>query len=241
LLKKLLKLMSTPICNNRAKLAAVIAALALTPALASAGFPATSSLEGDYLEVRSCDVYTGYCFANAEMGLAGKEAMLVWSINRGEWEGTPLAGLKVIAVVTADETLGDVQFQPRRGRAVIITDAAATPGQQRALVEFARSMAGPLVADIEKVRSAPITAVLGSCNEMGCAQVKAPGLVEISTRCLGTKDHVCGNEETYYPPLTRLEHAMPAYSELAAFRGDALNVRWEGSGQRNVFLGQFSR
>lgn len=233
--------MRTPVSIHRGKVAAFITALALTPGLAWAGLPTGSPLEGDYLEVRSCDVYTGYCFANSEMGLAGKEAMLVWSIDRGEWEGISLAGLKVIAVVQADDTIGDVQFQPRRGRAVIITDAAATSGQQRALVEFAQAMAGSLVADIQKVRSAPITAVLGSCNKMGCAEVKVPGLVEISTRCLGTKDHICGNEETYYPPMMRLDHAMPAYSELAAFRGDALNVRWEGSGQRNVFLGRFSR
>ena len=40
-------------------------------------------ISGNYLEVRSCDVYTGPCFANAEMGLTGKEGILVWSIREG--------------------------------------------------------------------------------------------------------------------------------------------------------------
>lgn len=209
--------------------------------LATAGLPVESRIAGRYLEVRSCDVYTGYCFANSEMGLAGKEGMLVWAIERGGWNGVDLAGLNVIAVVQTHQTLGNVEYQPRQGRAVLITDDRATHAQREALVQFARSMAGSLVAEIADVKVATISASIGSCGKMGCATVSAPGLVEISSRCLSAEDHVCGNEETFYPPLTRLDHAMPAYSELAAYRGDSLGVKWEGTGQRNVFLGGFSR
>ena len=63
---------------------------------ANANQPAIS---GDYLEVRTCDVYTGPCFANAEMNLTGKEAILVWSVREGVWNSTRVDGLKVIAVV----------------------------------------------------------------------------------------------------------------------------------------------
>ena len=67
----------------------------------------------DYLEVRSCDVYTGPCVANAEMNLSGKEGMLVWSVREGTWKGTRLDGLSIVAVVEADGTLGDMSYQPR--------------------------------------------------------------------------------------------------------------------------------
>src|SRR6188472_208815 len=77
-------------------------------------------IQGDYLEVRSCDVYTGPCFANAEMGLAGKEGMLVWNIKAGAWNGVSLNGLSVIAVVRTDDTLMDMRYQPRSGKAVLI-------------------------------------------------------------------------------------------------------------------------
>ena len=80
------------------------------------------AIKGDYLEVRSCDIYTGPCFANAEMGTAGKEAMLVWSVKEGSWQGTSLDGLSVIAVVRTDATLGNVKYEPRSGKAVIIVD-----------------------------------------------------------------------------------------------------------------------
>src|SRR3989440_9622353 len=104
------------------KLNAIVATLILAagPVLAAPGIATTIS--GDYLEVRSCDVYTGPCFANAEMGLAGKEGILVWSVREGTWNGIKLDGLNVIAVVRTDGTLGDVRYQPRTGRAVLILD-----------------------------------------------------------------------------------------------------------------------
>src|SRR2546425_12248539 len=78
------------------------------------------AISGDYLEVRSCDVYTGSCFANSEMGLAGKEGILVWSVREGTWKGTSLDGLSVIAVVRTDGTMGDLRYQPQSGQAVLI-------------------------------------------------------------------------------------------------------------------------
>jgi len=65
--------------------------------------------------------------------------------------------------------------------------------------------------------------------------------VEISTRCLGGKDHLCGNEETFYPPLTDVMGAYPVFTELAAYRGNGLNLTWESTGQRSAFLAAFAQ
>jgi hypothetical protein len=81
---------------------------------------------------------------------------------------------------------------------------------------------------------------LGTCAKAGCASVKAGGLVEISTRCLGGKDHLCGNEQTFYPPLTNVNGAYPVYMELAAYRGNGLDLTWEWTGQRSAFLASFA-
>ena len=40
-----------------------------------------AGISGDYLESRTCDVWTGPCFANAEMNLGGKQAVLAWKVN----------------------------------------------------------------------------------------------------------------------------------------------------------------
>ena len=198
------------------------------------------TISGGYLEVRSCDVFTGYCFANGEMNLAGKEGMMVWSVSEGSWNGTSLNGLSVIAVVRADGTLGDVRFQPRSAKSVLIVDAKANAKQREALCNLARTMAGGLLKQVAEVKSASIESSIGTCTKAGCASVKADNLVEITTRCLGGKDHVCGNEETYYPPLTDVQ-ATPAFTELASFQGDGLNLKWENTGTRSAFIGSFSR
>ena len=218
-----------------------IAVVMLAAATAFAGKQSTPTISGDYLEVRSCDVYTGPCFANAEMGLTGKEGMLVWSIREGSWNGVKLDGLNVIAIVRADGTLGDLRYQPRSGKAVLVVDTLATPKQRQALVELARSLAGGLINEVAEVKTAPMEVAIGTCGNKGCASVKAGNLVQITTRCLGSKDHLCGNEETFYPPLTEVTGAYPVFTELASFDGRGLDLTWALVEKRNAFLGHFAR
>ncbi len=221
------------------KVSVTILLLAAATAFATKG-PAPT-ISGDYVEVRSCDVYTGPCFANAEMGLSGKEGILVWSVRQGAWNGVPLDGLNVIAVVRADGTLGDLRYQPRRGMAVLVVDRMATPKQQAALIDLARSLAGGLIQEVAEVKAASMEVAIGACARKGCASVKAGKLVEISTRCLGAKDHLCGNEETFYPPLTDVDGACPAFAELASYAGSGLNLTWDWVEKRNAFTGSFAR
>lgn len=219
-------------------LGTILTAAALTVVAAKKASPAIS---GDYLEVRSCDVYTGSCFANAEMGLAGREGMMVWKVDQGSWQGTSLDGLSVIVVVRTDDILGDMHYQPRHGKAVLIVDQKANARQKQALANFARTMTGQLTAEVVETKTAPISVTVGGCSQGGCATVKAADLVTISTRCLGGKDHVCGNEEKFYPPLTAVSTVAPVYTEVAAYRGTGLDLTWQLSGTRGAFLGTFAQ
>jgi len=223
------------------KLNTTLAILLLAAGPALAAKELAPGISGNYLEVRSCDVYTGPCFANGEMGLSGKEAVMVWAVREGSWKGVALDGLNVIAVVKTDDTMGDLRYQPRSGPAVLITDAAASAKQKEALADFARSMAGKLIKEVADVTTAKMDVALGTCSKMGCASVKAGNLVEISTRCLGDKDHMCGNEDTFYPPLTDVKDAYPVFTETASFRGTGLNLTWDLVGKRSGFLAAFAR
>lgn len=217
-------------------------AVLMTTLAATAAFAITKpAITGDYLEVRSCDIYTGPCFANAEMGLTGKEAIMVWSVKEGSWQGTSLDGLSVIAVVRTDATLGNLQYEPRAAKAVLIVDEKASPSQQEALQGLARSMAGKLIKEVAAVKTSPIDAKLGACTKSGCAAVKASSLINISTRCFGEEDHVCGNEDIFYPPLTDVTGAFPAYTEVASFNGKGLGATWQLTGQRGAYLASFAR
>ena len=224
------------------KIRSILSCAILMVAMVSlqAAKPSVPTISGDYLEVRSCDVYTGPCFANSEMGLTGKEGIMVWSVRDGNWKGTSLEGLSVIAVVRTDGTLGDLHYQPRSGKAVLIVDARANSEQRIALTDLACSLAGKLIKEVVEIKTSRMEVALGTCAKAGCASVKAGGLVEISTRCLGGKDHLCGNEQTFYPPLTNVNGAYPVYMELAAYRGNGLDLTWEWTGQRSAFLGAFA-
>jgi hypothetical protein len=203
---------------------------------------ASAAVSGSYVEIRSCDVYTGPCFANAEMGLEGQEAILTWAIRKGEIDGVNLDGLHVIAVVRAKETLGDVgRFPARESRSVLIVDKTATARQRDALVRFAREKAGSLLGTTVKIESAPISVdvCLAGCSKDGCASVRAGRLVEVETRCLGGNDHVCGNEDLYYPPLTQVAGARAAFTTSGVFRGDGLDTRFNEANRRSAYLASF--
>jgi hypothetical protein len=194
------------------------------------------TIRGDYLEARTSDVYTGPCFANGEMNLVGKEAILIWHVREGAWQGVPLAGLSVMAVLKAGNTLGYVADPDPR--AVVIVDAAANAEQRRALLAFAREMGGELLDDIVAVEVEQIAFELGGHGE---ALASAGSIAALETRCLSQSDHVCGNEDVFYPPLTRVSEATPAYTVVHQYSGQGLDSSWSNPYKRSAFVGEFVR
>src|SRR5437762_1985742 len=126
----------------------------LSGCLAALGIVSTGAaaeISGEYLEARTCDVYTGPCFANGEIGIAGKEAVMAWKVDEGQWAGEDLAGLGVALVITANDTLGfgGTRFSTRPDKitAVILVDEKANEDQQAALVQFVKQSAPHLTTD----------------------------------------------------------------------------------------------
>jgi hypothetical protein len=203
---------------------------------------ASAAIKGDYIEVRSADVYTGPCFANSEVGLTGNEAILAWRIEEGDWQGTSLNSLSIVAVVKANATLGDPYHNPYPAKSVLIVDERATSAQRQALEEFARSAAGRLLANVVRVESAPIKLEVaqGARPMAGSAKLVAGQFARIETRSLCAADHLCGNEFVYYPPLVQVAHAMPAFTLRDSFQGVGLDVVWNHVDKRSAFVGTFS-
>ena len=115
--------------------------VALFLALVALAVPAVAadSLTGTYLETRTCQVYTGPCFANAEMALGGKEAVMAWNIESGKQNAVDLSGLSVVMVLAGNETLGFRGIDdPQELKSAIIVDAKATAKQREALIAFAK-------------------------------------------------------------------------------------------------------
>jgi hypothetical protein len=215
----------------------LIVGLFVLPGLAIQGHAA---IRGDYLEVRSADVYTGPCFANSEVNLMGNEAILAWKVQEGDWKGVDLSGLSVVGVVKAKATLGDPYHNPYPAESVIILDARANSAQRAALKDFAASNAAGLLDHVVRVDTAPIQLTVEHGDQHGVAKLVAGNLARIETRSLCSGDHYCGNEFVYYPPLVTLAHAMPAYTLDDSFQGQGLGVVWKHVDKRSAFVGAFT-
>jgi uncharacterized protein DUF1326 len=190
-----------------------VAQLLLLPIVLMLNTGATT-VRGEYVEARTCDVYTGSCFANADTGLIGKNGVLAWKIDAGTVAGTKLDGLGVVAVVASKDTLGLKQSAP--GRGIVIVDAKATAAQR-----------------------APFDLTICHCDGEGCAILKA-GDVKIATRCIDVDhDKGCGNETTMYPPLAKGVSARAAVAAEHSFTGKGLNETWNDAGRRGAFVGTF--
>jgi hypothetical protein len=200
---------------------------------------AAQQIRGDYVETRSADVYTGQCFANGEVNLVGNQAILAWRVQSGSWNGVPLDGLSVAAAVRANATLGDPYADPYPAQSVLLVDDQASPQQRAALEAFARHMGGELLKNVEQVIAAPVELEVNE-QRHGAALLRAGKFATVQTRSLGDKDHLCGNEVTFYPPLTQLAHSMPAVAVTDQYSGPGLGVDWDLHGKRSAFVGTFA-
>jgi hypothetical protein len=220
----------------RSLLGAFALSLAITPVVSAA------QIQGEYLEARTCDVYTGPCFANAEMDLAGKEAVMAWRVEEGSWDGVDLAGLSVSVVATSEKTMGDTgifKMKPGRIRSVILVDDRATPEQKDALVAFAKSSAEEYTKNVSDVLCVPISLENDHVDSKGV--FRAGDVAKIETRALKAGDCFCTNEIVFYQPLTKIENAHPAYSRTLSFTGDGLDAKFTTNGKRSAFLGTFRK
>ncbi len=216
-------------------LAIFCASLLVFSAVASA-----DDLKGDYLETRTCDVYTGPCFANGQGGLTGNDAIMAWSIDRGTYENVDLAGLKVVVVLSASDTLGfggTLVCHPDPIRSVIIVDEKGTSRQREALVQFAAQYAKH-AGEVVKVVAAPIDMSVDHFDIVGT--LKAGDYAQIETRKLHQGDCVCSNEATFYPPLCDVKNAVAAFTVEGEFSGPGLGTHWSNGHTRSAFVASFS-
>lgn len=206
--------------------------------VATAAF--AQQIKGEYVETRSADIYTGQCYGNSEVNLAGDQAILAWHIQEGSWDGVSLAGLSIVGAVKAQATLGDPYGKPYPAKAVLLVDKQATPQQRQALINFAQEQGGELLRHVTKVMDVPIDMQVFH-EHHARASIRAGKFVTVETRAISENDHLCGHEDTFYPPLTQTTHAMPAVAMTDEYVGQGLNVTWTLHNKRSAFVGTFAR
>lgn len=195
-------------------------------------------ITGLYLEARTCEVYTGPCFSNADTSITGKHAVMGWKIDKGSFEQVPLDGLGIVAVVAATDTLG----MPQSGaaRSLLIVDEKANAAQREALVRLVKKQTGDLLQNVMAIESAPVELVFCECKQGGCARLTA-GSARIETRCIDpAHDRACGNDQALFPPLSGgVSQLRAAVAVEHSYTGKRFNETWKDHGGRSAYLGSF--
>lgn len=198
---------------------------------------AADSITGTYLECRTCDVYTGPCFANAETALAGREAVMAWNIEAGKRNNVDLKGLSVVMVVQGNDTFANKGINdPTELKSAIIVDEKATAEQREALIAFAKDHTGRAGKEVVRVDAAPIRMSLDSVELRG--ELKAGELVKLATRKAKSTDCICSNEVAFYPPLAQVERFAAGVSIEAEYKG-RFGASWSTPGARSAYMGEF--
>jgi hypothetical protein len=211
-----------------------------------------AGIQGDYVEARTADVFTGPCISNAEVFITGNQAVLAWKVNQGTWKGTDISGLCVAAAIRGTSTFS--QDQPEKASTVLIVDEKASPAQRTALEQMARELGGARLKNVVAVKATRMslklevhTASEADSSHGEHAMPHAPrasfwaaGLAQIVTRPLDENDHFCGNEVIAYAPLSQGVKAIPAYTLGHEFKGEGLDTRWNDPNCRSSFVGHFA-
>jgi len=219
--------------RNLASAVAGFAALAILVSTA----PARAEVRGAYLEARNADLYPGSCARETEGD--GRDAIVAWQVESGDFGGVPLAGLSVVAVIRGESALSAPPVESARPHSVIFVDQAASLPQRAALEAMARAQAGQALGEVVKVEAVAIELAVDPSRALG--RLHVAGLAELRTRPFNRLDSLCGDEKVAAPPLAQGVDATPAVALEHAYHGDALGTPWDAVNGRGAFVGTFGR
>ncbi|MBY0587621.1 DUF1326 domain-containing protein [bacterium] len=194
-------------------------------------------IQGEYLEARNADIWTGPCFANGEVNIIGNKATMAWKVTTGSWEGVDLTGRSIVAVVFGNQTFG--LGKPVQTRSVLIVDSSASSAQREALISLAKHQSQDMIQHVIAIETAPIAMATGYCDGRGCARLDTR-FVKITTRCMHDKDSICGHEDLFYPILSAVDDSYAAYTIEHDFVGQQMNETFSHGNSRSAIIGHFS-
>jgi hypothetical protein len=215
-------------------LAAVLATALGTSIRASNPDPGVS---GDYVEVRTAEIFTGPCMLGSEADTRGREAIMAWRVSRGAVDGVALDGLSIVAVVAGDRNLGMHELGgevPTSVKAVVMVDDRATPVQRDALVKMARSLSPALVRDVVELKSLPISFLRTPAD----VKVKA-GAASVDVTTTFEHSPTCGAMQ-WFTPLAATTKAALGFARSNAWSGAGLDTRWTQMDRKSSYVGTFT-
>ena len=194
------------------------------------------TVKGTYVEARTSEVFAGACVVNSEAGTTGREALLAWKVDQGQFNGVSLNGLAVVAAVSGDANLSvhEIGGEFAKTRTALFLDARATAAQRKALVAMVKALSKDVVGTIVEATPAPIEFVDGGHQ----IRVTTTSLRLVVQKHLD-HDVTCGNKQ-WFQPLTTVDHAEMGATDENMFEGASLGTQWSDPNKRSAFFGTFA-
>jgi len=192
----------------------------------------TSFVKGEYVEVRTASVFAGACHYNGELTTAGRDALMAWNVKSGEWRGVNVAGVRIVAIVSADANLSEGTAR----RSEIIIGENASDAQSRAMLEVLKSRYAASLGKIISVRRGPLTFE----HKDKTYAVTAGDFASINIEAM--PDDLCCKmpQLVWYSPLVPLENRKVGYTTKALFAGSDVCDPWQRTGENSAFYGSFA-
>jgi hypothetical protein len=206
----------------------LLAGLLLLPCLSEA--QPRPSLRGDYVEVRTASVFAGACHFNGELVTTGRDAMMAWNVQSGQWRGTSLAGVRAIAVVTSESNLADKALH----RSELIIDSGASDAQAGAMVDALKETYDAL-GKVVSVRRAPI-----QFEHTGRSYLVSAGeIASLSVEGMPNDECCKMPHQIWYQPLVPLKQRKVGYTKGAQYSGGPVAEGWHRADENSAFYGKF--
>jgi hypothetical protein len=217
------------------KFLAGLAILTLSAGTVLADGTKKPSIRGEYVEARTCAVWIGSCFANGEVNLMGKNAIVGWSVIEGSWDGVTLDGLKIVAVLNSEGTL-QTKYEGKV-TSIAYVDQKATEAQASALVAMAKALAPDHLGDVRKIERRTITSSRKGIE----ASLVVEKALQLKTKAVCLCDQASCNAYLFYPAFSKSTEVESAKTVAHSYEGDALGVRWSDPERQSAMVGTFTK
>jgi hypothetical protein len=174
---------------------------------------------GQYMEDRSSRVYGCPCEWSSEFVSYGREAVLAWKIESGDYEGEGLAGLRLAAVLASEFTLS-AAASPRRS--TVFVDAGASAVQRDAGLAWLRSQYSNVLGHIVGVHDAPIEFNVDADS----AILRVGDVLNVTMRRANLATDTMPWASLLYDPLTKLKSYTLGTALNTRYSGPDLEMRW---------------
>jgi hypothetical protein len=176
-------------------------------------------ITGEYIEDRANRVFGCYCEWSGERVTGGKEAILGWRIQAGEYAGASLSGVTAAAVVMGEASLS-AGNAPRKS--ILFLDSHATAAQRQAVEQFLREKHDSLLGNVVSVNAMPIE----FRRDVEHATLRIGDLVNVELRKAKPLQDALQGAVLWYDPFIPMKESTLGMTVNTRYQGHEFDKQW---------------